>query len=90
MSYLPQFERLVLDQMAFGLEELKADLAPAEVRRAAVVPPKPPHWALLSAHLPRVKTVIPGPHDTCPDWGGALHEASATSREMLDWILYIP
>ncbi|MGI4793734.1 MAG: IS66 family transposase, partial [Janthinobacterium lividum] len=90
-------ERLDPDQMSFGLEELEADLARAEARRAAAIPPasadpipaapaKPPHRAPLPAHLPRVETVIPSPHDACPDCGGALHDAGATSSEMLDWI----
>ena len=90
-------ERLDPDQMSFGLEELEADLARAEARRAAAMPPasadpilaapaKPPHRAPLPAHLPRIETVIPVPHDACPECGGALHDAGATSSEMLDWI----
>ena len=90
-------ERLDPDQMAFGLEELEADLARAEARRAAAMPsastdpvsPPPtklPHRAPLPAHLPRIETVIPTPHEICPDCGGTLHDAGATSSEMLDWI----
>ncbi len=86
-------ERLDPDQMAFGLEELEADLARAEARRAAAMPPaaaslttRPPHRAPLPPHLPRIETVIPAPHESCPDCGGALHDAGATSSEMLDWI----
>jgi transposase len=90
-------ERLKPDQMAFGLEEMEADLAWAEARRVAAVPPasadavlaaptKPSHQAPLPTHLPRTETVIPAPHKSCPDCGGALHDAGTTSSEMLDWI----
>jgi len=87
-------ERLDPDQMAFGLEDLEADLARAEARcpdpgqlEAAVAPQdKKPHRAPLPAHLLRVETVLPVPHDCCPDCGGALRDAGATSNEMLDWI----
>ena len=82
------------DQLAFGLEELEADLARAEARRPApattgsdtTAPAKPPHRAPLPGHLPRVETVIPAPHDACPECGGALHDAGVTSSEMLDWV----
>ncbi len=30
--------------------------------------------------------MLPVPHKRCPDCGGALHDAGATSSEMLDWI----
>ncbi len=90
-------ERLDPEQMAFGLEDLEADLARAEAWRAATVPPagadvapaptaKPPHRAPLPPHLPRIETVIPAPHESCPDCGGILHDAGTTSSEMLDWI----
>jgi transposase len=88
-------EQLDPDQMAFGLEDLEADLARAEARRpaaatpvdgGAAVPEKPPHRAPLPAHLPRTETVIPAPCDACPECGGALHDAGATSSEMLDWV----
>ncbi|MGI4795731.1 MAG: IS66 family transposase [Janthinobacterium lividum] len=90
-------DRLKPDQMAFGLEELEADLAWAEARRAAAVlpasaeavltaPAKPLHQAQLPAHLPRTETVIPAPHESCLDCGGVLHDVGTTSSEMLDWI----
>ena len=88
-------EQLDPDQMAFGLEDLEADLALAEARRPAAhkpadgntaSPDKPPHRAPLPEHLPRAETVIPVPCDACPECGGALHNAGATSSEMLDWV----
>ncbi len=90
-------ERLDPDQMALGLEELEADLAQAEARRAAARPPmdsdaaassmtKPPHRVPLPAYLPRIETIIPAPHEACPDCGGTLHDAGATSSDMLDWV----
>jgi transposase len=88
-------EQLDPDQMALGLEDLEADLARAEARRpvatpndgnAPEAPDKPPHRAPLPAHLPRAETVIPVPCDACPECGGALHDAGATSSEMLDWV----
>ena len=83
-------ERLDPDQMAFGLEDLEADLARAEAREP-VLPRSGDtatkrHRTALPAHLPRVETILPAPHDCCPDCGGALHDAGATSSEMLDWI----
>ena len=87
-------ERLDPDQMAFGLEDLEADLVRAEARipdpgsteAAAGSQDKKPHRAALPAHLPRVETVLPVLHDSCPDCGGTLHDAGATSNEILDWI----
>jgi len=89
-------EQLDPDQLAFGLEDLEADLARAEARKptpapapAPAEPSKPkkaPHRAPLPPHLPRVEEVLPVPHDACPDCGGALGEAGSTSSEMLDWI----
>ena len=89
-------EQLDPDQMAaFGLEDLEADLARAEARRPAApmladgnaaAPDKLPHRAPLPAHLPRTETVIPAPCDACPECSGALHDAGATSSEMLDWV----
>ena len=86
-------EQLDPDQMAFGLEELEADLARAEGRMEPTGDPShrpnpstPPHRAPLPAHLPRLETVIAAPHDTCPDCGGDLHDAGSTSSEMLDWV----
>ncbi len=90
-------ERLDPDQMAFGLEELEADLASGKGtassghavsfdRSCLAAATKPPHRAPLPAHLPRIETVIPAPHETCPDCAGTLHDAGATSSEMLDWI----
>jgi len=71
-------EQLDPDQMAFGLEELEADLARAEARKpcsaASAGPSKPktpPHRAPLPLHLPRDENVLPVPHDACPDCGGA-------------------
>ncbi len=80
--------------MAFGLEDLEADLARAEVLRPAAPTPdsnapgpaKPPRRAPLPEHLPRTETVIPAPCNACPECGGALHDAGATSSEMLDWV----
>jgi transposase len=85
-------EQLDPDQMAFGLEDLEADLARAEARKPCPAPAepskpkKPPHRAPLPPHLPRAECVLPVPHDACPDCGGALTDAGATSNEMLDWI----
>ena len=85
-------ERLDPEQASLALEELETDLA-AAVAAAPVVEPSgssqpatPPHRGPLPAHLPRVETVLPVPHQRCPDCGGALHDAGATSSEMLDWI----
>lgn len=80
--------------MAFGLEDLEADLTRAEARNpdpqpteAAAEPrDKKPHRALLPAHLLRIETVLPVPHARCPECGGTLHDAGAASNEMLDWI----
>ena len=88
-------EQLDPDQMAFGLEDLEADLARAESRRPAAPTPadgnaaasdKPLHRAPLPAHLPRSETVVPVPCDARPECGGALHDAGVTSSEMLDWV----
>jgi transposase len=89
-------EQLNPDQMAFGLEDLEADLARAEARRralaasagsdAAAAQDKQPHRGPLPADLPRDETVVPVPHDVCPDCGGALQDAGVTSSEMLDWV----
>ena len=86
-------EQVDPDQLAFGLEELEADLARAEARRPGPATtsgdtsaPAKPHRAPLPTHLPRVETVIPVPHDACPDCGGTLNDAGATNSEMLDWV----
>ena len=91
-------ERLDPNQMAFGLEELESDLARAQARQVVAAPAvpgehsmtqpsKPLYRAPLPVHLPRVETVIPAPHgERCPDCGSVLHDARATSSEMLDWI----
>ncbi len=85
-------ERLDPEQASLALEELETDLAAAVAATPAVEPPVPvlpaalPHRGPLPAHLPRVETVLPVPHQRCPDCGGALHDAGATSSEMLDWI----
>ena len=85
-------EQLDPDQMAFGLEDLEADLARAEARKPCPAsakpskPKKPPHRAPLPPHLPRTESVLSVPHDACPDCGGALTDAGSTSSEMLDWI----
>jgi len=55
-------EQLDPDQMAFGLEDLEADLARAEARKPCPTsaepskPKKPPHRAPLPPHLPRTRT----------------------------------
>ncbi len=91
-SFGRRSEQLDPDQMAFGLEELEADLARAEARKPPPAPPEPsrprkaPHRAPLPPHLPRVEEVLAVPHDACPDCGGALSDAGTTSSEMLDWI----
>ena len=71
-------EQLDPDQMAFGLEELEADLAWAEARKprsAASAEPskskKPPLRAPLPPHLPRIDETLPVPHDACPNWAFA-------------------
>ena len=91
-SFGRRSEQLDPDQMAFGLEDLEADLARAEARRPPPAPAEPskpiktPHRSPLPPHLPRVEDVLPVPHDACPDCGGALTDAGSTSSEMLDWI----
>ena len=91
-SFGRRSERLDPDQMAFGLEDLEADLARAEARKPTPAPAEPskpktaPHRSPLPPHLPRVEDVRPVPHDACPDCGGALTDAGSTSSEMLDWI----
>ncbi len=91
-SFGRRSEQLDPDQMAFGLEDLEADLARAEARKpcsASTEPSKPnktPHRSPLPPHLPRAECVLPVPHDACPDCGGALTDAGTTSSEMLDWI----
>jgi len=91
-SFGRRSEQLDPDQMAFGLEDLEADLARAETRKpppASGEPSKPkkaPHRSPLPPHLPRVEEVLPVPHDACPSCGGALTDAGSTSSEMLDWI----
>ena len=85
-------ERLDPDQLSLALEDLEADLARAEAARPASLPqpdagtPPRPHRAPLPAHLPRVETVVPVPHERCPDCGGALREAGESVAEMLDWV----
>ncbi len=85
-------KRLDPEQASLGLEELETDLA-AVVAAAPAVEPSgpsqpatPPHCSPLPAHLPRVETEVPVPRKRCPDCGGALHNAGATSSEMLDWV----
>jgi len=91
-SFGRRSEQLDADQMAFGLEDLEADLARAEARKpppAPAGPSKPrtaPHRTPLPSHLPHVEDVLPVPHDACPDCGGALTDAGSTSSERLDWI----
>ena len=85
-------EQLDPDQMAFGLEDLEADLARAEARKPTPAPAeqskpkKSPHRSPLPPHLPRVEETLPVPHDACPDCGGALTDAGSTSSEILDWV----
>ena len=68
-SFGRRSEQLDPDQMAFGLEDLEADLARAEARKpppASGEPSKPrtaPHRSPLPPHLPRVEDVRPVPHD---------------------------
>ena len=92
-------ERLDSDQMSFGLEELEADFARAEARRAAAMPQasadliqaapaKLPHRVPLSAHLPRVETVIPVPHDACPPREGVHLRLEPSSHDCLASRLY--
>ena len=91
-SFGRRSEQLDPDQMAFGLEDLEADLARAEARKPPPAPAEPskpktaPHRSPLPSHLPRIEDVRPVPHDACPDCGGALTDAGSTSSEMLDWI----
>ena len=85
-------ERLDPEQASLALEEMETDLAAAVAVAPAVEPPAPsqpamsPHRGPLPVRLPRVETVVPVPHEHCPDCGGTLHDAGATSSEMLDWI----
>ena len=85
-------ERLDPEQASLALEELETDLAMVVAAAPAVEPSAPsqlatsPHRGSLLAHLPRVEAVVPVPHKRFPDCGGALHDAGATSSEMLDWI----
>ncbi len=85
-------ERLDPEQASLALEGLEGGLAAAVAASPAVEPLAPslpatlPHRSPLPAHLPRVEAVLPVPHKRCPDCGGALHEAGATSSEMLDWV----
>jgi len=91
-SFGRRSEQLDPDQMAFGLEDLEADLARAEARKPPSASTEPsklnkaPHRSPLPSHLPCVEEVLPVPHDACPDCGGALTDAGSTSSEMLDWI----
>ena len=85
-------ERLDPEQASLVLEQLETDLPAVVAAKPAVQPPAPtrpitqPRRGPLPAHLPRMETVVPVPHEHCPDCGGALHDAGATSSEMLDWI----
>nr|WP_241009798.1 IS66 family transposase [Gluconobacter kondonii] len=47
---------------------------------------KPFHRKALPEHLPRTDVTIVPDVTSCPSCGGALHDASTTTSEMLDWV----
>ncbi len=86
-------EHLDPGQLALALEAAEADLANAETAQPAPVPPPAscalpprPHRTVLPAHLPRLESAVPVPHQCCPDCGGALRDAGESVAEMLDWV----
>jgi transposase len=86
-------ERLDLDQLALGLEDLDADIARTKAHH--VVPsandPEPDSRAAsrrptLPDHLPREDVRLDVESDECPGCGGRLHSIGEATSEMLDWV----
>lgn len=85
-------ERLPDEHLQLGMEDLGADLAPAEAplqrapsridREAAT----PEGRGSLPHHLPRVDRGLGIGSEVCPGCGGALHLIGETTSEMLDHV----
>src|SRR5260221_1903987 len=78
------------DHLAFGLEDLDADIARLQARHPATsardVGSQPTsHRHGLPNHLPREDVAIDIDERVCPCCGGALHIISETVSEMLDF-----
>jgi transposase len=84
-------ERIDGDQLALGLEDLKADIARAQAHH-----PQPPAGAAgsepasrrqgLPGHLPREDVNRDVDRHVCPCCSGALHAIGETVSEMLDFV----
>ena len=86
-------ERLDSDQLAFGLEDLGADIARAETGLPPLAPGKEqkPGSASddrpsLPDHLPREDVKLDIGAGACPCCGGAIHKIGETVSEMLDYV----
>ena len=84
-------ERLDLDQLQYGFEDLEADLAHAEAKLPSSAAKMPKlrsatDRASLPAQLPREDMRLDIEHEACPCCGGKLHLIGETVSEMLDYV----
>ena len=82
-------ERLDLDQLALGLEDLDSDIGRAEASGPHVdveIADKRARRKPLADHLPREEVVMDVATDACPCCGGVLHSIGESVSEMLDWV----
>ena len=86
-------ERLDPDQLAFGIEDLDADIAHAEARQVVLSASDPepasgttPRRSTIPDHLPREDVTLDVASDECPGCGGRLHPIGEATSEMLDWV----
>jgi transposase len=82
-------ERLDVDQLQFGFEDLEADLARAEAKLPSSAAKMPKLTSAtdrpsLPAQLPREDLRLDIEHEACPCCGGKLHLIRETVSEMLD------
>ena len=88
----PRSERLDLDQLQLGLEDLDADIAHAETGQLPSAAADKtnrehrPRRLAFPEHLPREEVELDLNTRACPGCGGALHPIGETTSEMLDWV----
>ncbi|MBO1360277.1 IS66 family transposase [Acetobacter sacchari] len=84
-------ETIEPDQLLLKLEAERGDVVTPVIsdlsNTAAHAPAiKQPHRKPLPDHLPRTDVTILPDVTACPGCGGALHDAGASTSEMLDWV----
>jgi len=81
-------ERIDVDQLALGLEDVESDKASAEAAQEPAGKPKDgkPRRKPLPSHLPREEVRADVGTATCACCGGALHPIGESVSEMLDWV----